>query len=66
MLKLFGIGFIGAAIAGLFALYQVRKVFSFSEGNDRNQGGDKNLAGGGGFHDDAPSVASGQLLSGLQ
>ena len=35
MLKLFGIGFIGAAIAGLFALYQVKKVFSFSEGNDR-------------------------------
>ena len=35
MLKLFGIGFVGAAIAGLFALYQVRKVFSFSEGNDR-------------------------------
>ncbi|MGX8715054.1 MAG: sodium/proton-translocating pyrophosphatase, partial [Lachnospiraceae bacterium] len=34
MLKLFGIGFIGAAIAGLFALYQVKKVFSFSEGND--------------------------------
>ncbi|HAN43539.1 MAG TPA: sodium-translocating pyrophosphatase, partial [Sphaerochaeta sp.] len=35
MLKFFGIGFVGALIAGLFALVQVKKVFSFSEGNDR-------------------------------
>ena len=34
MLKYFGIGFVGALIAGLFAFVQVKKVFSFSEGSD--------------------------------
>ena len=35
MENLFWIGFIGAAIAGLFALFQAKKVLSFSEGNDK-------------------------------
>ncbi|MBQ3275629.1 MAG: sodium-translocating pyrophosphatase, partial [Oscillospiraceae bacterium] len=35
MENLFWIGFVGAVIAGLFALVQAKKVLSFSEGNDR-------------------------------
>ena len=34
MEKLFWIGFIGAALAGIYALLQTRKVLSFSEGTD--------------------------------
>lgn len=34
MLKYFGIGFIGALVAGLFALVQVKRVFSFDEGSE--------------------------------
>ena len=35
MEKLFWIGFIGAALAGLYALLQTKKVLSFSEGTER-------------------------------
>ncbi len=35
MENLFWIGFVGAAIAGLFAIVQAKKVLSFSEGSDR-------------------------------
>ena len=34
METLFWIGFIGAALAGLYALLQTKKVLSFSEGTD--------------------------------
>ena len=34
MEKLFWIGFIGAALAGIYALLQTKKVLSFSEGTD--------------------------------
>ena len=37
MTNLFWIGFLGAAIAGLFAWTQVKKVMSYSEGTDRMQ-----------------------------
>ena len=33
--NLFWIGFIGAAIAGLFAVMQAKKVMGFSEGSDK-------------------------------
>jgi K(+)-stimulated pyrophosphate-energized sodium pump len=33
--NLFWIGFVGAVIAGLFAVMQAKKVMSFSEGNDK-------------------------------
>lgn len=35
MEKLFGIGFLGALVAGLFAFVQAKKVLSYSEGNER-------------------------------
>ena len=35
--NLFWIGFVGAAIAGLFAILQAKKVMSFSEGNEKMQ-----------------------------
>ena len=37
MENLFWIGFIGAIIAGLFAVTQAKKVMSYSEGNERMQ-----------------------------
>ena len=33
--KLFWIGFVGAVVAGLFAVFQAKKVMGYSEGNDR-------------------------------
>ena len=35
MEKLFWIGFLGAAVAGLFAFVQAKKVLSYSEGSER-------------------------------
>ena len=35
MENLFWIGFVGAVIAGLFAVMQAKKVMSFSEGTDK-------------------------------
>ena len=35
METLFWIGFVGAALAGLYALLQTKKVLSFSEGTER-------------------------------
>ena len=35
--NLFWIGFVGAVIAGLFAVFQAKKVLSFSEGNEKMQ-----------------------------
>ena len=35
MENLFWIGFIGAALAGIYALLQTKKVMSFSEGTDK-------------------------------
>ncbi|MBE6968794.1 MAG: sodium-translocating pyrophosphatase [Ruminococcaceae bacterium] len=37
MQNLYWIGFVGAAIAGLFAIMQAKKVMSFSEGTERMQ-----------------------------
>ena len=37
MQNLYWIGFVGAAIAGLFAIMQAKKVMSFSEGTDKMQ-----------------------------
>ena len=37
MTNLFWIGFLGAAIAGIFAWSQVKKVMSYSEGTARMQ-----------------------------
>ena len=37
MENLFWIGFVGAAIAGLFAWMQAKKVYSYSEGTERMQ-----------------------------
>ena len=35
MEKLYWIGFLGALIAGIFAIVQAKKVMGFSEGNDK-------------------------------
>ena len=35
MTDLFWIGFVGAALAGIYALFQARKVMTFSEGTER-------------------------------
>ena len=35
MTNLFWIGFVGAALAGIYALLQARKVMTFSEGTER-------------------------------
>ena len=35
--NLFWIGFVGAVVAGLFAVAQAKKVMSYSEGNERMQ-----------------------------
>ena len=35
MTDLFWIGFVGAALAGIYALLQARKVMTFSEGTER-------------------------------
>ena len=37
MENLFWIGFVGAVIAGLFAVMQAKKVMSYSEGNQKMQ-----------------------------
>ena len=37
MENLFWIGFVGALIAGLFAVMQAKKVMSYSEGNQKMQ-----------------------------
>ena len=37
MENLFWIGFVGALVAGLFAVMQAKKVMSYSEGTERMQ-----------------------------